>query len=148
MTFVSVHVHDKSLLAGAGQGTYTEELVPDVGPIYNLNGTAALGVLGNVNLSGSIHATGLIVTGKASGTLTLTNADGSVTIRLTGPAQKGFSPLPEKFRFTIVDATGAYKGLKVSGSIHLKLVPGMGITNPVGAVLGGGFNLTIVPTGN
>jgi hypothetical protein len=91
--------------------------------------------------------------------LTLSNGQGNVTLQLTGPEQPGFAPLPEKFHFSVVSATGAYKGLKVKGSIDLKLDPIMWLyaqagPGPIfpGPVLpgpweGGGFNMTIDPKG-
>src|SRR5262249_19178519 len=73
--------------------------------------------------------------------LTLVNAYGSVTLRLTGPVQKGFAPLPDHFTFTVDRGTGAYEHFRTSGTIDLNL-------RAAGVPAHGTFTLTIheIPT--
>jgi hypothetical protein len=128
-------------LAGHGQGTYTgDQVVCGAGQQYHLQGSANLAGLGRVNVGGSVHGVGFIQNGNAGGTLTFTNARGSVTVQLQGPEQPGFSPLPEEFHYRVVGSTGAYKGLAAQGSLQLVLhaSPGAGAVAPHGT-----FALTI-----
>lgn len=153
MVFESVRFHDREALSGGGRGDFTVgKLIPDAGTTYDLTGGARVGLLGQVSVSGSVHSTGFTHSGRATGELTLTNGQGSVTLELTGPVQPGFAPLPEDFHFTVVRATGAYRGLKVSGSLDLRLDPIMWLHAPAGGAQplpgpweGGGFRLTIHP---
>lgn len=153
MTFESVKFHDAKALAGKGHGDFTVgNPQPDVGTLYRLNGSASVGLLGQVTISGSVQTTGFIHVGHATGELTLTNGQGTVTLRLTGPEQPGFASLPEHFHFSVVGATGAYKGLKVTGEIDLRLDPIVwmaskgGQSKPLPAPWeGGGFHFTLHP---
>jgi hypothetical protein len=125
-------------LAGQGHGTYTSPFsIPDTGVQYDLQGVAHLAKLGDVTVTGSVHSLGFIVSGKASGTLTFTNANGSVTVELQGPVQPGFASLPHTFHYKVVSGTGAYQNLHDSGSLHLVLKPAQ-----AGAAAGT-FKLTI-----
>jgi hypothetical protein len=97
------------LLTGQGQGTYSADLVQSgAGAQYRLSGNADIQGLGHVSVSGSLHGVGFIQHGHAGGTLTFTNAHGSLTVDLIGPIQDAFSPLPELFNEQIVSGTGAY----------------------------------------
>jgi hypothetical protein len=156
LTVDSLQVHDKANLAGNGSGDFTVgALVPDAGTIYRLTGSASVGLLGRVTVSGTVQSTGFILIGRAMGELTLNNSQGSVTLQLTGPVQPGFSPLPKVFHFSVVSATGSYKGLKVAGSIEITLDPILWL-HPQNDVVhpwpgpweGGGFHLTIQPNAN
>jgi hypothetical protein len=115
--------HDQGhALSGSGHGTYTSaSKVPDTGVNYTLQGVANLSELGPVTVTGSVHSLGFILTGQASGTLTFTNLQGSVTIHLTGPVQEGFSALPKHFSYTVTGGTGAYAHLEDHGSLDLIL---------------------------
>jgi hypothetical protein len=114
------------------------------GPQDRLQGSADLAGLGRVTVGGSISPVGFIREGHAGGTLTFTNARGAVTVQLQGPEQTGFSALPQHFRYRVVGATGAYKGLAAQGSLQLVLhasplpLPGAGMVTPHGT-----FTLTI-----
>jgi hypothetical protein len=111
-------------LDGHGQGVYVRQPgVPDAGQGYSLCGTADLAGLGRFEVSGSVRSVGFILRGRAGGELTLSNACGSLTLRLVGPEQPGFSPLPGTFGYGVVGATGAYHGLHASGQLHLALSP-------------------------
>jgi hypothetical protein len=64
-----------------------------------------------------VRATGFIRSGRSTGTLTLTNSQGSVTLALTGPPQRGNSPLPGRYQFAITGGTGAFKSLSGGGTL-------------------------------
>jgi hypothetical protein len=95
--------------------------VPDTGTRYDFQGTAKLAKLGDVTIQGSLVSLGFVAQGHAGGTLTFTNAHGSVTVALEGPLQNGFAPLPQTFTYHVVSGTGAYKNLKDHGSLELML---------------------------
>jgi hypothetical protein len=59
-------------------------------------------------LSGSIQSLGFIASGHAGGTLLVTLRGGTLTLKLTGPTQMGFSPLPTKFSYVITAGTGKF----------------------------------------
>jgi hypothetical protein len=132
-------------LAGNGSGTYTVSpllaavdppllgshsipalrvIVADVGNRYDFTGTADLANLSQVSVSGSIYGLGNVVSGNATGTFTLTNTHGSVTISVEGPTQPGMSPLPTSFKYTVSNSTGSYQHLQAEGTLALNLHPG------------------------
>jgi hypothetical protein len=117
-----------TLLNGTVSGTYSLAPVPvDVGADYVLSGSGTAGRLGAVTAQGNVGLPGLIATGNASGTLTLTTAGtsaatpGSVTLKLTGPTEKGFGPFPSTLSYTITSGTGAFASASGSGSIAATL---------------------------
>jgi len=89
---------------------------------FDLSGTGTLQGLGKVRMSGSIHFGGFLPAGRPDivGTITLTNARGSITVRLTGHGGQGQLP---NHRFalnaTIVSGTGAYHALRGTGAANL-----------------------------
>ena len=91
-------------LQGAFHGTLRRFTgVPaDIGMRFAVDGTGSLAGLGSFSIRGVLHGTGFIARGNATGLLTLTNSRGAITVRLTGPQQPGFSPLPGSFHFTVV----------------------------------------------
>jgi hypothetical protein len=108
-------------LVGSGSGTWTAQPGnPDVGATQNLVGNGKLKQIGNVQVQGSLHLTGFIQAGHATGTLALTNSHGSLTLALTGPTQPGFSGPPQSFTFTITLGTGRYKGWQGSGQLNFQ----------------------------
>ncbi len=125
-------------LRGTGLGDYTEQLSPNGGPQFDLAGSASLAALGGVTVAGSVSPVGLVTRGHATGTLTLSNANGSVTIDLEGPVQPAFSPLPRVFHYQVVSGTGDYLGLAAEGTLSLKLTAARGSLN-------GTFALAISP---
>jgi hypothetical protein len=134
------HHHHEQALRGTIRGAYTvTNPIPDAGAQYHLSGAGTVRGLGPVTASGTLNATGFVANGRAAGDLTLANAAGTVTLHLVGPVQGGFAPLPEHFHFTVVAATGAYQGLRASGTADLRL-------NPQSAAAGT-FTLTLRPGG-
>jgi hypothetical protein len=109
-------------LAGTASGTYfSPRFFPDAGNSYQLTGTGTFGRLGSVAVKGAVNGVGFIQSGHATGTLTLSNAKGSVTLYLVGPEQPGFSRPPEQFSYQVASGTGAYAHLHASGTLHLQL---------------------------
>ena len=112
-------------LQGAGQGEYTDPTFGhvDAGIAHSLHGTVALQGLGTFDLSGWVNGTGMILGGRATGHLVLTNATGSLTIELHGPVQPGFAPIPSDLVYSISGGTGAYAHAKGYGVTHLTFTP-------------------------
>jgi hypothetical protein len=96
-------------LKGSTRGTYAfESPVPDVGTAYNINTAGKLAGLGHATVSGSLNSIGFIAQGRAGGTLLVTAAGGTLTLKLTGPVQPGFSSLPSTFSYVITKGTGKF----------------------------------------
>jgi hypothetical protein len=111
-------------LVGTITGTYTTPFaVPDVGRNYHFQGSGTAGALGNVTATGSVTLPGFIASGRATGKLTLTNSQGSVTLLLAGPVEPGFGAFPSTLSYAIASGTGAYAGDTASGTIAATLTP-------------------------
>ena len=113
-------------------GKITGKLLPaptaaDIGAIYVLNGKGHAEDMSDVTAHGQVHLPGFIVSGHATGTLTLTSlsknaADrGSVTLKLTGPTEPGFGPFPKTLSYVITSGTGAFTGATGVGTIAVIL---------------------------
>ncbi len=147
-TFLSVKINDTAALHGTGAGNFTSNSAT-----YRLtDGTASLEIMGQVNVTGSIKGIGFATIGRATGKLTLTNSQGSVTLSLTSPVRHGFVPLPTQFQFKVTGSTGVYKGLNKSGSIDLTFTPTLWASsiNPVNSLpiqpfFAGSFAIAINP---
>ena len=112
-------------LDGAVSGTYqTPVSIPDVGLTYDFTGAGDAGSLGHVTTTGSVHLPGFVASGRATGSLNLANAKGSVTLALTGPTEPGFGPFPSTLTYVVTGGTGTYAGAAGSGTITATLVPG------------------------
>ena len=61
--------------------------------------------------------------GKAHGLIVISTPQGSLTLRLTGPSQKGFAPLPDRFSFKITNSSGAYLHERGHGTAVLVFDP-------------------------
>jgi hypothetical protein len=97
---------------------------PDVGATDVLRGSGLVTPLGRVRVDGVLHGTGFIREGHAGGLLRLSNARGSVTLRLVGPAQAGFTaPQSGAYRFVVTGSTGAFAHALGTGSVTLTLGP-------------------------
>jgi hypothetical protein len=96
-------------LKGSTRSTYAvESPVPDVGATYTLQTSGKLAGLGRANVSGSINSLGFIAYGHARGTMLVAVAGGTLTLELTGPTQRGFSPLPRMLSYVITEGTGKF----------------------------------------
>lgn len=111
------------VIDGTATGTYA--LAPtaatDIGARYVFNGSGKLGDVGEAKLTGLVTLPGFIANGHAAGTLTLSNSKGTVTLKVTGPAEKAFSPFPTSLSFEITGGTGAYADYLGGGNIAVKL---------------------------
>jgi hypothetical protein len=113
-------------LNGSGQGTvHPRHSIPDIGVTDVFKGTAHLGQLGAFKVSGQLTGTGFILQGNATGTLTLKNARGSVSLALTGPPEGGFqAPGSGTYTFAVSSGTGAYAKALGTGKVDLELGSG------------------------
>ena len=113
-------------LKGKIFGPYTVNRTnPDIGSTYELSGSGQIQPLGQSRGTGSFRAPGNVAVGHAEGTLTLTDQQGSVTLTLVGPDQRGLAPPPDHFTYTITGGTGTFQGAKGSGNVALEiLLPG------------------------
>jgi hypothetical protein len=114
-------------LNGSGHGTVVQpgHSLPDDGVTDVFKGTAHLGRLGAFKISGRLTGTGFILQGNATGTLTLKNARGSVSLALTGPPEGGFqAPGSGTYTFAVSSGTGAYARALGTGKVDLQLGSG------------------------
>jgi hypothetical protein len=95
-----------------------------MGTIQDSKGSGFFLGLGRVEISGTLHTPGLILRGNTTGTLVLSNAQGSITLALVGPPQPGFSPPPSELQYMITGGTGAYAGITGQGTVILLETPG------------------------
>jgi len=119
-----VHFHGKLT------GTFSHVLTnPDAGNAYSFSATGNLGAVGTVSASASIKLPGFVAKGNALGTLTLTTSTGTLTLKLAGPLEKGFGPMPSAVRYYVSSGTGAYANASGAGNIGITLAPkGDGLT--------------------
>ncbi|HLW68701.1 MAG TPA: hypothetical protein VKS79_25510 [Gemmataceae bacterium] len=111
-------------LYGSGTGTYICTLEFMTVPSgYHFTGNGSVKSMGAVQMQIDVYGNGFNNNGSAHGTITLTNAKGSVTVQITGPSQPKLSPLPESFQYKIVQATGAYRGMTDTGTLQLIRTP-------------------------
>lgn len=107
-----------------------------------VDGTGKLGGFGPASMSGSIQFGGFLPAGVADikGTVTLTNAKGSITIRLTGHGGNGQVP-GKSFALTasVVKGTGAFKNFRRIGAATAKFGPStiqsIAAPTPIGGTL-------------
>jgi hypothetical protein len=127
-------------LAGSGSGSYICTLQYMTMPSgYHFTGDGNVKGMGAVQMQIDVYGNGFVNKGSAHGTITLTNAKGSVTVQITGPMQPKLSHLPQWFQYKIVQATGAYKGMQDHGTLRL-------IRNPDAVPVR--FGLRFFETGN
>jgi hypothetical protein len=119
MVLQAAALQEQFSLAGKIQGAWTMlSSLPDKGTDLSLNGAGLVSPLGQVEISVMLHMPGFFISGRATGTIVLSNAQGSITLQLVGPPQPGFSPPPDKFQYTITDGTGAYAGASGQGIVN------------------------------
>ena len=104
-----------------------------------LDGLGRVEGVGRAKLSGSLDLGGFRITGQndVTGTLTLSNARGSVKLRVTG--SNGFAEVPNgQFvtNVTFVRGTGAFRGFQRSGTVTFQfgenLVRSIKAPSPIG----------------
>src|SRR4051812_32020015 len=59
--------------------------ISDAGDLQSLSGFGSVRPLGQISASGELLTTGFVLRGRATGLLTLSNAQGTVPVSLTGP---------------------------------------------------------------
>jgi hypothetical protein len=69
-----------------------------------------------VRTAGTLHLAGFIRSGHDQGTLVLSNAHGSVNLKLTAKADAQQTSGSPDYQFTIVSGTGAFQGATGKGS--------------------------------
>ena len=118
-TAVVNHAHHG--LAGLSHGEFHRPagIVVDGGITDTFHGWGVTADLGRVSVEGSVTGVGFIATGKATGTLTIANASGSVTVALDGPLQPGFSELPHYFHYHVIAGTGDFAHFHDDGTLRL-----------------------------
>jgi hypothetical protein len=125
-------------LNGTTRGAYSFVTKnPDIGKSYTVATVGKFKTYGEGTVVGTLHTLGNVASGHATGTLTVYLPGGTVTLSLTGPLQKGFSPLPTEFSFVITKGTGKFHnavGDPVgAGTVTLSLKPIPGSTATAGA---------------
>lgn len=109
-------------LTGTIRGIYSYlREVPDVGQGFTLVGSGRVFPLRNVQASGTFHTLGFMASGNARGRLTLRSPRGSIILALLGPKQRGSSPPPSSYRYTVTSASGTYRMTRGQGTVHLVL---------------------------
>jgi hypothetical protein len=102
-------------------GYFVSTGIPDTGSTYRIGAAGRLSPVGQTGDTAMIHTTGFIATGMATGSMTIAAPRGNLNLNLTGPVQKGFSPLPSTFTYTINGGTRAYQKATGSGTIAVTL---------------------------
>jgi hypothetical protein len=139
-------------LGGQVSGVWQTDfpLNPDVGQGQMLRGGGIVSPLGTVQMTGHLHMPGFIAQGQAVGTVTLSNAAGSVTLQLVGPPEPGFGPPPATFQYTITGGTGQYAGATSSGTVVFEEHPEARPVCPPGTpcpqfIVAASFTMTFLP---
>ena len=141
----SAEVRASKVATGSIPGRYfapPDNRAADAPLHVDLTGAGRVRGLGRVTLRGSLDLGGFRVTGSAdvSGSLILTNARGSVTLRLTGSG--GFAEVPNgRFATTVAGSsgTGAYAQARRSGKVVVQFganeVRSFAAPSPIGGAM-------------
>lgn len=124
-------------LNGTGTGAYhvAQTPVAGLGERRDFFGKMTFKGLGTFDVTGSVRAVAS-AGGRATGTLYLTDAKGTITLNLRGPIQSANGAMPSEFVYNITKATGAYESLHGGyGLIQVSFAPP--VRQPAGAVVGG-----------
>jgi hypothetical protein len=109
-------------LNGTVRGAYFVSLGnPDTGSTYQIGAAGRISPLGQTGETARIRTTGFIASGMATGTMSIAAPRGTLTLRLTGPVQPGFAPLPGTLSYTITGGTRAYRNVTGAGSIDVTI---------------------------
>jgi hypothetical protein len=111
-------------LNGTLRGTYhVKRSLPDVGVIYDFFGHGSVKPGSGADVTGHANSLGNVAKGKAEGLLVISTPTGSLTLKIEGPRQKGFAPLPDRFSFEITNSSGSYLRDRGHGIAVLVLDP-------------------------
>ncbi|MFO0908855.1 MAG: hypothetical protein U0794_10935 [Isosphaeraceae bacterium] len=114
----------RSPLTGSIQGYYAGgSLNREGGSGIRIAATGRLTQVGTVVITGSLQPAAFVARGTATGTLTVRNSQGSVTLALRGPIQPAFSALPDQLAFDVISGTGRYADLQATGTVSIQLGP-------------------------
>ncbi len=124
-------------LNGSLRGTYqTVPGIPDAGTEFTFSTTGTVRPLGAATVTGNIHQLGFVANGRAQGVFVIETPQGTLTLKLEGPKQKGFAPLPDHYSFQITGASGAYHRNHGRGVLILLLQPATAGANHGNVVIG------------
>jgi hypothetical protein len=137
---INPHEVIKHVFYGRLGGTYTNTTT-QTGAGVQLTGSGTFASLGKVQVTGSLQALSPTQAGFASGGLTLSNAQGSLTLQLVPVKQDLSSSTTSSsatngFMFTFGHGTGGLAGLTGFGELSVQLLPAAGHT-------GGQFVITV-----
>jgi len=111
-------------LHGDVRGTWAASFAnPGTGVHETLNGWGTVQPLGRVQASGDLQIPGFLRMGQWRGKLTLTDAQGSLTLSLLGPLAGNFGKTPGSLSYTITGGTGQYAGTSGHGTAGLQQMP-------------------------
>ena len=111
-------------LIGTLKGNYhLKPGIPDVGATYNFFGHGIVKPVGGADVTGHVDQLGFVASGHAKGVIVISTPQGSLTVKLQGPKQKGFAPLPDHFSATITNGSGSYLKDRGHGTLVLVLDP-------------------------
>jgi hypothetical protein len=108
-----------------GQYALVEDNRPADGPaVYQFTGSGQFGRLGRLDAAATLNVGGFVVPGTPDeGTLTLSNSQGSLTVRLSGRNGGDSSGLPTRFQAIIQGGTGQFANVRGIGTATLRAVP-------------------------
>ncbi len=94
-----------------------------VGATYNFSGHGTVKPVGGADVIGHVDQVGFVASGHAKGLIVISTPQGSLTLKLEGPKQRGFAPLPDRFSVRITNASGSYLKDRGHGTLVLVLDP-------------------------
>jgi hypothetical protein len=96
-------------LNGTTHGTWSVlKTPPDTGITYSVTTKGSFVKYGAGTVNGTFHTPGFILNGKATGSLLVTFPKGTLTLKLSAPAPKGFPALPSELSFVVTKGTGVF----------------------------------------
>ncbi len=111
-------------LNGTLKGTYQiTPGIPDTGTNYTFSGKGTVRPVGSSDVTGHVRQLGFVATGRAEGLAVISTPQGSLTLTLEGPKQKGFAQLPDRFSFKITNSSGNYLKDRGHGTLVLVVDP-------------------------
>lgn len=137
-------------ITGSASGSYSATTGSDGSKSYVFSGSGTVNPFGAVGVTVSVtvphsgtNPSAASSTVQATGTVVLSNANGSITFSITGPAADMASRHPDVFQYTITSATGAYQGATASGYLNFAVSP-----TTTGSSEHGSFQITFIKNGS